>query len=206
MDYKEEMKKELERKWKRLIKFGDPEDEDEKISVIWLCSEILHDASEVGDLEKIILLFDQIQREFDIEIEVDMDDGSCQTPLLLASGNGYPDIVEYLILNGADVNTVSCSGDTPLIKVAQNCVMDKDYQLNIVDQLIVTGANINFQDKYGKTPLILAAESSSPQIVSRLLMSGADTKIKDKYGNTVFDITDDDEITQILMVYNNRIV
>jgi hypothetical protein len=206
MDYKEEIKNELERKWKRLMKFGDPEDEDEKNSVIWLCSEILHDASEVGDLEKIIMLFDQIQREFDIEIEVDMDDGSCQTPLLLASGNGYPDIVEYLILNGADVNAVSRSGDTPLIKVAQNCLMDKDDQLNIVNQLIVAGADVNFQDTYGKTPLMLATESSSPKIVSKLLLSQADIKIKDKCGNTVFDITDDVEITQFLMVYNNRIV
>lgn len=206
MDYKEDMKNELDRKWKRLMKFGDPEDEDEKNSVIWLCSEILHDASEVGDLEKIIMIFDQIQREFDIEIEVDMDDGSCQTPLLLASGNGYPDIVEYLLLNGADVNAVSRSGDTPLIKVAQNCLMDKDDQLNIVNQLLATGADVNFQDTYGKTPLMLATESSSPKIVSKLLLSQADIKIKDKCGNTVFDITDDVEITQILMVYNNRIV
>ena len=96
-----------------------------------------------------------------------MDDGSCQTPLSLACGNGYPDIVEYLLFNGADVNAVSRSGDTPLIKVAENYVMDKDAQLNIVDQLIAKGANVNFQDKYGKTPLILAAESISPRIINK---------------------------------------
>jgi ankyrin repeat protein len=207
MDYKENMRTELERKWKYLFRFGKDdvsEDEDEEQRFIWLCNEILHYASEVGDIEKIIILIDQIQSEFDIEIDVDMVDESGQTPLLLASGNGYPDIVEFLLQNGADANSAS-SGDTPLITVAQNYIMDKDDQLSIVEKLISAGANVNFQDKYGKTSLILATESVSPKIVSKLLLSGADISIKDKCGNTAMDIAADSiehaEIEQIIKEY-----
>jgi ankyrin repeat protein len=207
MDYKENMRTELERKWKYLFRFGKDdvsEDEDEEQRFIWLCNEILHYASEVGDIEKIIILIDQIQSEFDIEIDADMVDESGQTPLLLASGNGYPDIVEFLLQNGADANSAS-SGDTPLITVAQNYIMDKDDQLSIVEKLISAGANVNFQDKYGKTSLILATESVSPKIVSKLLLSGADISIKDKCGNTAMDIAADSiehaEIEQIIKEY-----
>jgi ankyrin repeat protein len=192
MSYKENMKIELKRKWKRLYKFGilEDEDEDEEQQIIWLCNEILHAASEVGDIEKIKILIEQIQTEFNIEIDVDMVDESGQTALILAAGNGYQDIVKYLLQNGADANKAD-RYDTPLISVAQNFNMDKDDQLNIVEQLITAGANVNFQGEYGKTPLILATESVSPKIVSKLLMSGADIKLKDITGNTALDIATD---------------
>jgi ankyrin repeat protein len=212
MDYKVMMQIELDRKWKHLLTFGESEseedDEDEEVRLTALCSEILHDASEVGDLEKIILLIDRIQRELGIEINIDETiDQSNQTPLMLASGDGYPDIVEFLIQNGANVNYVSSSGDTPLIKVAQNSIMDKDDQFNIVERLITSGANVNYQDKYGKTPLILATESNSPNIVGKLLLSGADISVKDKDESTALDIAISNEmveIEQIIKEYQNK--
>ena len=200
MDYKVMMRKELDRKWKHLLTFGESEDddEDEEVRLTALCSEILHYASEVGDLEKIVLLIDRIQRELRIDINIDETiDRSNETPLMLASGHGYPDIVEFLIQNGADVNSVSSSGDTPLIKVAQNSIMNKDDQLNIVEQLITAGANINFKGEYGMTPLILATESNSPKIVSKLLLSGADISVKDNNENTALDIAVSNEMTEI---------
>lgn len=202
MDYKVMMRKELDRKWKYLLTFGESESEedyeDEEVRLTALCSEILHYASEVGDLEKIVLLIDRIQSELGIEINIDETiDRSNQTPLMLASRDGYPDIVEFLIQNGADVNSVSRIGDTSLITVTQNSIMNKDDQLNIVEQLIKAGANINFQDEYGKTPLILATESNSPKIVSKLLLSGADISVKDKHENTALDIAVSNEMVEI---------
>ena len=207
MSYKVLMQKELERKWNYLRTFVEPDEdeEDEEVRLTALCNEILHDASEVGDLEKITLLIDQIQNELGIEIDVNQTlDKSGQTPLLLASGEGYPDIVDFLILNGANVNAVS-GGETPLIAVAQNSIMNKDDQLTIVDKLITSGANINHQDEYGKTPLILATESNSPKIVNILLLSGADINIQDRNNETALDIAVSNEMAEIHQIIQDYI-
>ena len=207
MSYKVLMQKELERKWNYLRTFVEPDEdeEDEEVRLTALCNEILHDASEVGDLEKITLLIDQIQNELGIEIDVNQTlDKSGQTPLLLASGEGYPDIVDFLILNGANVNAVS-GGETPLIAVAQNSIMNKDDQLTIVDKLITSGANINHQDEYGKTPLILATESNSPKIVNILLLSGADINIQDQNNETALDIAVSNEMAEIQQIIQDYI-
>jgi hypothetical protein len=210
MDYKVLMQKELERKWNYLRTFGEDEDEDEdedeEVRLTALCNEILHDASEVGDLEKIIILIDQIQNELGIEIDVNQTlDESGQTPLLLASGEGYPDIVDFLILNGANVNLASRDGTTPLIAVAQNSIMDKDIQLTIVEKLIESKSDVNVQEEYGKTPLILATESNSPKIVNKLLLSGADINIKDQHNETALDIAISNEMAEIQQIIQDYI-
>ena len=210
MDYKANIQKELDKKWEYLRTFGthddddeddDDEDDDEEQRLILLCSEILHYASEVGDIDKINILFNDTLTELNIEIDVDETvDNSGQTPLLLASDNGYPDIVEILIANGANVNLASISGTTPLIAVSQDSVMDKDIQLNIVTQLIEAKADVNHTEQYGKTPLILATESNSPKIVSKLLQSGADISIIDKQGKTALEIAVDWEMNDIVKI------
>ena len=211
MDYKVMMRKELGRKWKHLLTFGesdDDDDEDEEVRITSLCTQILHDASEVGDLKKIVLIIDKILPNFGIKINIDETiNPSKQTPLLLASGEGYPDIVKFLIKNNANVNATRICGDTPLIVVSQNSIMDKDYQLSIVESLISSGADVNYKDKYGKTPLILATESNSPKIVSKLLLSGVDISIKDKNGSTALDIAIEwvyEDIIQNIMEYQNK--
>ena len=75
MDYKVMMRKELDRKWKHLLTFGesddDDDDEDEEVRLIELCSQIIHEASEVGDLKKIVLIIDKILPKFGIKINID---------------------------------------------------------------------------------------------------------------------------------------
>lgn len=208
MPYKVLIQKELERKWNYLRTFVEPDEdeEDEEVRLTALCNEILHDASEVGDLEKITLLIDQIQNELGIEIDVNQTlDKSGQTPLMISCREGYPDIVDFLILNGANVNLARRDGTTPLITVAENSIMDKDDQLTIVDKLITSGANINHQDEYGKTPLILATESNSPKIVNILLLSGADINIQDRNNETALDIAVSNEMAEIQQIIQDYI-
>ena len=207
MSYKVMMRKELDRMWKHLLNFGESEDddeEDEEVRLKALCSEILHNASEVGDLKKIVLIIDKILPKFGIKIDIDETiDQSKQTPLLLASGEGYPDIVKFLIKNNANVNAVSIC-DTPLIVVSQNSIMNKDDQLTIVESLISAGADVNHIGEYGRTSLMMATESNSPKIVSKLLLSGADISIRDKDGITALDIAMDweyEDIIQNIMEY-----
>lgn len=207
MSYKVMMRKELDRKWKHLLNFGESEDdENEEVRLKELCSKILHGACEVGDLKKIVLIIDKILPKFGIKIDIDETiDQSKQTPLLLASREGNPDIVKFLIKKNANVNAVSIC-DTPLIVVSQNSIMNKDDQLTIVESLISAGADVNHIGEYGKTPLMMATESNSPKIVSKLLLSGADISIRDKDGITALDIAMDweyEDIKQNIMEYQN---
>jgi len=212
MDYKVIMRKELDRKWKHLLTFGesedDDDDEDEEVRLIELCSQIIHEASEVGDLKKIVLIIDKILPKFGIKIDIDETiTRSKDTPLLLASGEGYPDIVNFLIKNNANVNAVRICGDTPLILVSQNSIMDKDVQLTIVESLISAGANINHIGDYGRTSLMMAIDSNSPKIVSKLLECGADITIKDKNEYTALDLAREfeyEDIVQKIMEYQNK--
>ena len=208
MDYKVMMRKELDRMWKHLLNFGESEDdddeEDEEVRLTTLCTQIIHDASEVGDLKKIVLIIDKILPKFGIKINIDEPiNQSNQTALMSASREGYPDIVNFLIKNNANVNAVSIC-DTPLIVVSQNSIMNKDDQLTIVESLISAGADVNYIGEYGKTPLMMATESNSPKIVSKLLLSGADISIRDKDGITALDIAMDweyEDIIQNIMEY-----
>ena len=210
MDYKEMMQKELNEKCKYLQTFGksydyDDEEEDEEVRLIELCTQIIHEASEVGDLKKIILIIDKILPKFGIKINIDeIITRSKDTPLMYASGEGYPDIVNFLIKNNANVNAVRICGDTPLILVSQNSIMDKDVQLTIVESLISAGANINHIGDYGRTPLMMATESNSPKIVSKLLQCCADITIKDKNEYTALDLAREleyEDIIQNIMEY-----
>ncbi|MBT8378653.1 MAG: ankyrin repeat domain-containing protein [Ignavibacteria bacterium] len=70
------------------------------------------------------------------------------TVLMLASSYfGYDDIVEYLILNGADVNASDKNGKTPLIWAASN-------SLESAKLLVAQGADVNAQSNDGMTPFI----------------------------------------------------
>ena len=208
MSYKVQMQKELEGKWNYLLTFGehDDDEDDEEQRLISLCTQIIHYASEVGDLEKIVLIIDQIQNDLGIEIDVNETvDISEQTPLMIACREGYPDIVDFLILNGANVNLARRDGTTPLITVAENSIMDKDDQLTIVEKLIESNANVNVQDEYGKTPLILATESNSPKIVNIFLLSGADINIKDRNNETALDVAVSNEMAEIQQIIKDYI-
>ncbi len=104
--------------------------------------------------------------------------------LALAARNSYLDIVEFLLLNGADINSTT-SGSTPLTIAAET---NGAYNLNIVKFLINKGADINKQGIYGWTPLMSAAIYGHKDIVAFLLSCGADANVKNRDGETVFDI------------------
>jgi len=203
MSYKVKLQEELNSQWDYLLTFGEPDDddEDEEVRLFSLCNEILLDASEVGDFEKIFRLIDSVANDHGVDIDAKMLD----KPLLIASGEGYPDIVDFLILNGANVNLASRDGTTPLIAVAQNSIMNKDVQLYIVEKLIESKADVNVQEEYGKTPLILATESNSPKIVSKLLLSGAELNLKDNNKDTALDIAISNEMKDIETIIREHI-
>jgi ankyrin repeat protein len=71
-------------------------------------------------------------------------DGDNWTPLMLAVGCNYPEIVKYLIEKQAAINIQDNSGATPLIKATQAALPE------MIHLLLEKGADANIQDCNGK--------------------------------------------------------
>jgi len=90
------------------------------------------------------------------------------TALHSALDAGRLDIVELLLVKGADANVRNNKGRTPL-----NIVVDWYGNLEIVELLLSKGADINAKDKNGKTALSYAVENGHTEIVELLRKHGA---------------------------------
>ena len=83
--------------------------------------------------------------------------------------------VKNLIDKGADVNSTSTSGDSPLMLAASRGFA------NIVKLLLERGANIHYRSQYGDTALFSALYSGKPETVKVLLEHGADVNERNFY-------------------------
>jgi ankyrin repeat protein len=106
------------------------------------------------------------------------------TPLIAAAQNGHAEVVEALILHGADLNKPNKAIETPIFKAINHG------NLAIVEILIKNGADINKADIMGFTPLHEAVLSEkSPinnyiKIIQLLLDNGANINAKTNSGAT----------------------
>ena len=100
------------------------------------------------------------------------------TLLHVASATRKPDVTQYLIDMGSDVNVLDKEGKSPLYY----CQSEE-----VAKMLIDAGAEVNHSSILGKTPLHYASISNAaPAVVKLLLHSGARVDAKDKFGNTPF--------------------
>ena len=72
----------------------------------------------------------------------------------MAASEGRKDVVDYLIEEGANVNTKRDDGDNPLMAAARKG------NLEIVTSLVEHGADVSQADNFGRTPLMMAARAS----------------------------------------------
>jgi ankyrin repeat protein len=86
-----------------------------------------------------------------------------------------PEIIDLLVQHGADVNAKDSMGNTPLM-TASNVKNE--------DALIRHGANVNISNNLGKTKLHIAAELNNKDVASYLIYHGSYINAKDKDGNT----------------------
>ncbi|KAL9035119.1 MAG: hypothetical protein Q9180_005031 [Flavoplaca navasiana] len=105
-----------------------------------------------------------------------------RTPLHLAVGFGYNEMVRLFVTRGADVEAKGYGGyateEVPLhVAVEQG-------RLSIVIYLLSLHANIEARSDFKETPLIMAASSRDPDIVRYLLERGARVDPVDHFGNT----------------------
>lgn len=96
--------------------------------------------------------------------------------------NNYVEIIEFLINNGADIN--SCQSylkETPLHRI---CARVKP-KIDIVQLLLDRGAKVNAENISGKTPVFYCNFSYSVELLNLLVKYGADINHTDKYKNTI---------------------
>ena len=102
-------------------------------------------------------------------------------PLHVAAENtSEPELIEWLLKNGASSSAVGLEGLTPLMLAAA-------YNPNpaVAEALIRGGAALEARDTSGRTPLHLAAGvNESPQVTALLLRQGASVSAQDKAGRT----------------------
>lgn len=103
------------------------------------------------------------------------------TPIFWATATGHEKLVTVLLDNGANVNDVDRSENTPL----HNAVMKK--QETMVKLLLARGANLEAQSRLGITPLHVAALRDNREMVHLLVEHGAQVAVKDKSGRTPAD-------------------
>lgn len=100
-----------------------------------------------------------------------------KTPLKLAAEEGFQDIVQILIDNGADVNGKP-QQRTPLMDAAQKGKKDA------VQALLKNNADIDAVDKEGDTALHVAALAGQAEMCEFLMANGANVHAKNENGSS----------------------
>lgn len=102
--------------------------------------------------------------------DLDMADNAGNTPLQIASLEGFEDIVEFLLSKGADVNVRNVDKDTPLIDAVENG------HVEVIKLLLKYGANPRMGNAKGDEPYELVHPEDESYGEIRELLAGAKDK------------------------------
>ncbi len=155
--------------------------------------EKLIEAIEKGNTDAVILL---------IKVGADpnmMDEYGGYTALMVASGEGYPEIVRILLDAGVNPNEYTISQNTALLISVQNG------NTEIVRMLLNAGADPNMMDEDQFAPISSAIENNEIEMVRMLLDAGVDTSIfQEIYSMTPVEFAESErspEIADLLRQY-----
>jgi len=158
---------------------------------------------------------------------VNTRDGASNTLLMNAAKNGYSDILNYLLKEGAEINEINSVGHTALnlsvyfgqdstaryliekgadvnktddrFKLSPLIAAIRSNHLELGEILLKKGANINATDGTNNfTPIMWATLYQNKDFVKLLLKYDPDLSIKSKYNQTVFEMTEDEEMLKLL--------
>lgn len=118
--------------------------------------------------------------------------GRNSTPLHLAAGYNNFDIAEYLLENGAEVNSQDKGGLIPLHNASSYGHLD------IAALLIKHNTIVNATDRWGFTPLHEAAQKGRTQLCALLLAHGADPYMKNQERQTPIELASADDVKCLL--------
>jgi ankyrin repeat protein len=172
-----------------------------------------------GNIERARVLIPQL----DVNFTIDMGHVT-KSPLSVAIANGYLELAELLIVNGADINNqyiyppillkLAKYNNVKMVKMLLDNNADVDVSdieggtalhyacynghEEIVNLLLMNGADINCKDDRGWTPLHVAAQRNQVECIKILLEYGADKNIVDNDGETPIDHCWSDECRGLL--------
>ncbi len=115
-----------------------------------------------------------------LDPSADPELGGC-TPLILATVGGHHNLVDLLILAGADLEAEADEGETALSLAAAV------RRVSVVSQLLSAGADPNHANAAGRTPLMVAASTGAKNLCRALIDAGATLDAKDREGRTFTD-------------------
>ncbi|XP_018410218.1 PREDICTED: M-phase phosphoprotein 8 [Nanorana parkeri] len=117
------------------------------------------------------------------EYNLDQEDSSGMTLVMMAAAAGQDDILRLLIRKGAKINARQKNGTTALIHAAE-----KNY-LTTVSILLEAGAFVNLQQATGETALMKACKRGNYDIVRLLIEQGADCNVLSKHQGNALQFT-----------------
>lgn len=145
------------------------------------------------------------------------DSGGC-TPLLWAVRHDSPEVVEYLIAQGAEINAtvgnltpLLCANSLPVVEllVSKGAAINTNGQKmlhkacrmgdkEIATFLLSKGADVNAKSSAGRTPLLDALSFGHPDLVPLLVANGADVNAADSLRRTPVSIAIKGGYTEIV--------
>jgi ankyrin repeat protein len=125
-----------------------------------------------------ILCSKEIRKHHIVENDNQEPNVQLQAALITSIQNQNIDGVRTAVNAGANINTESDDGETPMH------VAVRDGNLEIVLEFIGRGANLDVMDNDGETPVGLAAFKESDEILRELVRSGANVDITNDEGRT----------------------
>ncbi|KAI3386457.1 hypothetical protein SNEBB_011493 [Seison nebaliae] len=166
---------------------------DENAIAEWTADELRQDvckrfvkSAELGELCNLEEMYKEMKKtNDDVEKLFKFADNDGYTALHRSSYNGHKKCVEWLLLNGADVNHLTNDHWTPL----HSAVMWNQYECACI--LLRYGANQAIGTLSGQTPLHLAAsQSSNSSDILTLLLYQVNCPVdkKNKQNQTPYDI------------------
>ncbi|XP_049637595.1 M-phase phosphoprotein 8 [Suncus etruscus] len=148
--------------------------EDEQLPVTYTVpSNLLRDAVKNGDYITVKIALNSNE-----DFNLDQEDSSGMTLVMLAAAGGQDDLLRLLIKKGAQVNGRQKNGTTALIHAAE-----KNF-LTTVAILLEAGAFVNAQQSNGETALMKACKRGNSDIVRLVIECGADCNILSKHQNS----------------------
>lgn len=114
-------------------------------------------------------------------VDINVTDGTYQTPLFYAIANNSLDMIDFLLENGADINFESKKCETPLVYASGSANEDT------IALLINKGADVHGKDDLGNTALMMCASRRQLKCVLLLLEKGIDSGIINRAGKTASD-------------------
>ncbi|KAM8976483.1 M-phase phosphoprotein 8 [Pelodytes ibericus] len=143
---------------------------DELLPTETISNNALKDAVKNGDYLTVKFALNSTE-----EYNLDQEDSSGMTLVMMAAAAGQDDLLRLLLKKGAKINARQKNGTTALIHAAE-----KNY-LTTVALLLEAGAYVNMQQATGETALMKACKRGNSDIVRLLIEHGADCNVLSKH-------------------------